>query len=911
MPRRRPRAASHGALLLLALLLLCTCRPGRGPDFGANALPGGRLPPGVEPRHYTLELNLDPARPSFSGRVRIALTLGQPSDHIWLHGRGLRVEGARLLGQGRPIEARYRQLDTSGLARVELEHPAAAGEAELELLFSADFNQQLAGLYALRVDGQAYAFTQFEPVEARAAFPCFDEPRFKTPFDIELTIAPGHRAISNTEAAAEEGLPDGRKRLRFATTEKLPTYLIAFAVGPLDLVEAAPIEAHAARGRPLPLRGVAVRGRGPQLAYGLAGAGPLLKELEHYLGLAYPYSKLDLIAVPDFGAGAMENAGAITFREWLLLLDAERAPEHQRRAYAQVMAHELAHHFFGNLVTMPYWDELWLNESFATWLGHRTVAAVHPDYGSELDLRAAIFEVMNADSLQSARRIRQPIASAHDISNAFDAITYQKGAAVLSMFEHHLGEPVFRRALQGHLERHAHAVADAADLLEALSSAHGKDLTAAAAGFLDQPGVPLLTSALSCDERGARLSLEQRRHLPLGSGAADNARWQIPVCVRHGRKGRSAETACTLLTEPRGELTLGQSCPDWVMPNAGAKGYYRFAQPAAERRALLSSGFAALTAAERLAVVDSWSAGFQRGSLSAAELLEALPTLAVDPERRVATAPMGLLYWIDDRVADDTSRPALQQLVRRVYRPRFEPLGLSPRADDDGEARLLRAALAGLLAELGQDRDLRRRLARMGRILLGAAPATGGRATEDPPAPELRDLALRVALQEGDAALFERALAALAASDDAVFRGELLGALGSVRNAQSPRALALTFHSTLRRAEVLTPLYLQLSDRRTRSAALDFLVTRFDAILEHISIGRGGRLPSLAGGFCSKAAAARIEALFEPRLRELSGAPRNLAAALEAIAICSAMVVAQRESATAFLASQPVPPADG
>jgi alanyl aminopeptidase len=342
------------------------------------------------------------------------------------------------------------------------------------------------------VGGDDYVFTQFQPIAARRAFPGFDEPSFKAPFELTLTVPHGHVAVGNSPALSEEKDPSGRRRIRFAPTPPLPTYLVAWAVGPFDVVE-APLPPSAEREHSLPLRGLAPRGRGPELRFALDHTGPLLESLERYFASPYPFAKLDVIAVPDFGAGAMENVGAFTFRDSLLLIDPDRAPEWQRRSFANVMAHELAHSWFGNLVTMPWWDDLWLNESFATWM----LQQVH--------------SAMNADSLDSARSIRQPIASDHDIANAFDGITYSKGAGVLAMFERWLGEESFRAGIRRHVEEHRFGSADADDLLQALSAASGRDVSGPFQGFLTRPGVPFLRTREVCDSAGSRLVVEQSR----------------------------------------------------------------------------------------------------------------------------------------------------------------------------------------------------------------------------------------------------------------------------------------------------------------------------------------------------------------------------------------------------------------
>jgi alanyl aminopeptidase len=348
----------------------------------ADPPPAGPLPEGVSPEHYRLALTVDPASERFSGEVWIRVRLDAPTQRVWMHGGAMTVSSSTVSRPG--VEAAVPATWTTSVERPEIAalrfaQPEGPGVVELHLVFDAPFGRQLAGLYRVDVGADHYAFTQFESTSARLAFPGFDEPRWKTPFDVELTVRQDDVAIANTREVESTPVEGGLRRVRFATTEPLPTYLLAMAVGPLDVIEAAPIAANAVRPNALPFRGIAARGRGPELRHALAHTPDLLAALEAYTGTAYPYDKLDIIAVPDFASGAMENAGAITFREQLLLLG-EQPPEDQVRSFTGVMAHELAHQWFGNLVTMAWWDGLWLNEGFAAFMEHFCVDALYPEY---------------------------------------------------------------------------------------------------------------------------------------------------------------------------------------------------------------------------------------------------------------------------------------------------------------------------------------------------------------------------------------------------------------------------------------------------------------------------------------------------------------------------------------------------
>ncbi|HEY6882064.1 MAG TPA: M1 family metallopeptidase, partial [Polyangiales bacterium] len=621
--------------------------PARDPDLG----PRDRLPIDTQPLSYRLTLEIDPDKDTFGGSVAIEVSLDRPRETIWLHSRGPRVGTVSVLREGAdPLAGTLESVGDSGLSALRLAQPVGPGKVTVVLPFEADFGARLTGLYRAEAGGVRYAFTQFEPISAREAFPCFDEPRFKTPFELKLRVRKDHVAIANTSVVADQEWERGLHELTFARTEKLPTYLIAVAVGPLDIVAAELIVADTVRKHPLPLRGVAVNGRGQELGFALAETPALLRWLEGYFGLAYPYDKLDLIAVPDFGAGAMENAGAVTFRDTLLLVRPD-APEQQKRSLGYVNAHELAHMWFGDLVTMPWWDDIWLNEAFATWMGTHAIGAVHPEYEAELGALSATHGAMEVDSRASARKIRQPIESDHDIENAFDAITYSKGGAVLSMFERYLGKDEFQAGLRTYMDKYRFGNATARDLVRTLSEVSGQQaLESAFFSFLDQPGVPALSVELDCQAK--TLSLTQSRYAPLGTEVKD-AQWQIPVCVRYGQAGGPAKEVCQLMSEPRATIPLPGTCPSWVMPNAGASGYYRWSLADKELDALIAHR-AELSTAEQMSLANNLAAALRAGKVSLERALKAEKLLATSNKRHVFDSGVRALWLVNELIADES-----------------------------------------------------------------------------------------------------------------------------------------------------------------------------------------------------------------------------------------------------------------
>jgi alanyl aminopeptidase len=850
-----------------------------------EAVPKVRLPADTHPTAETLELHIDPKQDRFSGKVDIAVTLDQPRSVIWLHGKGLNVARAAITPEGgAEVAATWQQRDDTGMASLTLAQPVAAGHAKLHLEYDAPWSPKLEGLYKVTQAGVPFVFTQFESIAARDAFPCFDEPGFKIPWDSTLVVPADLQAISNAHEI--ERRTDGSSiRVHFAPTLPLPSYLVAFAVGSFDVVSAPDVPVNAVRKRPVPLRAITVKGRGKEVAYALAHTGEILSLLEQYFGLEYPYDKLDILAVPDKG-GAMENAGAVTFGDQLLLFDAQKAPLWQKHAYARVMAHELAHQWVGDLVTAAWWDDIWLNEAFATWVGTKVTDQWDPKINAAAGLLEAVQGAMGQDVLTSARAIRQPIESTNDIVNAFDGITYDKGGGVLSMFERWVGKETFQRGLHEYLSKHKFGNATADDFLDAESAAAGKDVKTPFRTFLDQPGVPLVQAETKCDG-SPRLHLKQSRYFPMGSSGDPNKTWQIPVCARF-HAGKETKEACTLLTGAEGDLPLGGTCPDWVFPNADAAGYFRFAPASADLVGIRTKAYPTLSTRERVAYANSLRVIFGRAILPAKEVFEAAAPLATDAHLPVADAPMGYVIQARDWFWGDPLQKSIEAYGRTLFHAEGQKLGWTSPKGEDPERIQLRQGVLGFLSSAAQDPAVRADAKKRGLAYLGVGKdnAIHPEAVDE----NLVGIALSIVGEDADRALFDSVRAKLGKTDDAVLRGQLLGVLAAVKKPEllGP-ARELAFDPSLRTTEVTTTVWDQLGRADTREAAWQWVKDNFDKLLAAVP-AHGGQtqLINMGSVFCDEAHAQDVQAFFTPeRVAKIEGGPRVLASTLEDVHLCA------------------------
>jgi alanyl aminopeptidase len=859
------------------------------PAAAAPSPPSLRLPRTAMPVRYRATLTVVPSEDTLKGAIDIDLTLTEPSSLIWLNGTELTVSGATLEVGGKKLPARTVPggADFIGFA---LDAPAPAGPARLHVDYQGRISgKDDRGVFKEQEGDGLYVFTQFENIDARRAFPCFDEPSYKVPWQLTLQIKEGDVAISNTPVASEAPSGGGMKSIQFVETKPLPAYLVAFAVGPFELVDAGK-----AGKKSTPIRIVVPRGQKAEAAYAAASTGPLLGLLEEFFGIAYPYEKLDVVAVPRLVSfGAMENAGLITYVKSGMLAKPEEDTIAFKRSYAETMTHEIAHQWFGDLVTMAWWDDIWLNEAFATWMQGKILTRWKPSWSYEASRAGSYSFAMGQDSLVSARRIRQRIETKDDIQNAFDGITYQKGSAVIDMFESFVGPSLFRKGVQRYLNEHAYGNATSSDFLAAVSAEAGRDVGAAFSTFLDQPGVPLIRADLKCDKGSKpRIELAQERYLPIGSKGAAGSKWQVPVCVRYPTGNQTSEQTCLLLSEPTASLELDKaaSCPAWVMPNAAGAGYYRVAYTSEALDRLLKGGGKQLGLVERIRVLNDLAALMQNGKLPAESALSRLPELAKDPSPHMLRSASALVFAVRDAYIPAGLRPNFARFVEKALGARAREIGWKAKPAEDDQIGLLRPLLLWTVADKGEDKALR-----------AEAQQLASRWLDDPRSidNDIVDYVLSVAVRQGDKKLFGRLHEAAKKTKDQNQRSHLLQAMGGFLDpALVKESLSLFLGEEF---DVRDSLNLLFVDERVADVGFDFFKQNFDALLSRVPGERLGSLPFLGASFCDDAHRADVEAFFKDRIDKLTGGPRNLARVLEGISLCSALRVAHQPSLTALL----------
>ena len=850
VPARRPATL---AAALVALTLLAS------PGLGAETA-DVRLGNDVQPRFQSVKLKLDADKRSYSGSVRVELDVVRTTDTVRFHAEGQKLTRITLLQSSDTVKFQ-RSTGEQGLQTLVTARPLAKGAAVFEVEFTHLYGTRAVGLYRAVRDQRGYLFTQFESDDGREAFPCWDEPGFKFPWQLTLEVPVAQEALTNTpvERTTEK---DGWKTVTFKRTPPLPSYLIAIAVGPFEYT---PIP-----GTSIPSRVVTCQGQKHLTGITVESTPKILAALERWFGSRYPFEKLDLIAVPEFAYGAMENPGLITYRDDHLLLDPATATVTQRRGNASVNAHELAHMWFGDLVTMAWWDDLWLNESFADWLAAKITDEVYPAMRAGLNELERVQTVKGGDIQPSTRPIRDHTkSSAAGLQNV--GLVYSKGKSVLSMFERYLGPEVFRKGVQAYLKRHEWGNATAADLWKALDQSSGTNVSAAMTTFLDQPGVPFLRVVPA--EGGVRVT--QSRASPYGVSQPP-LRWHVPVTLKWS-DGKKVTSKRLLLTEESVLVKLPAK-PAWVMANGEGHGYYAWSVPEEWMTLLAENAATLMDPHERVAFLGNLGLLMTAGELHGDTYLKALSHFGRDPEPQVVSSTLDMLNAVRAPFVPDSLADLFAVYVRHTLSPALERVGYEQKPGEDETVSTLRGQLLRWLASRGRDEKVME-------FARGAAKKYLADSTSVDPG--IADAVVSLAARKGDVALYDDYQRRVEATEVPAIRRRFLSALGAF---EAPELEARTLDYMLSDKVRPTEMFVIMQGAANRDEAyanrmFQWMTANYPKLAERVPPPALRFLPMMGSG-CSAERLAATQAFFGDPQRAVPGAEQTLKRVSDLVNTC-------------------------
>ncbi|MEA2339021.1 MAG: puromycin-sensitive aminopeptidase [Thermoanaerobaculia bacterium] len=704
--------------------------------LAALPLAAARLPKSVIPDHYAISITPDLAAEKFSGQETIDVDIKEPIDTITLNSAEIEMHDIVVAAGSKLLNPTVSYDAPNEMASLKFGQTIPPGRASIRIAFNGTLSSQLRGLYLSKTAKRKYAVTQFEPTDARRAFPSFDEPAMKATYDITLVVDDGDTAISNGEIASDTPAGTGKHAIRFRTTQKMSTYLVAMLVGDFQCVSGGVDD--------IPIRVCSVPGMQNLGKFAVSAAEASISFYDKYYGIKYPFGKLDLIAIPDFEAGAMENAGAITFRDTALLLDDAHASVEAKRGVAGVIAHEIAHQWFGDLVTMKWWDDIWLNEGFATFMAPKPLKAWHPEWRNDLDEVNATNGSLGVDSTRSTRPIRQKAETRNEINALFDGIAYGKTAAVLRMQENWVGEETFRDGIRAYLKKYSYGNAAAEDWWGTMTTATKKPFDAVMKTFVDQTGAPLLHATEACAADGTRtVTLTQERMLPKNTPPVAQA-WTIPICGHEA--GAAAGAPCQMITKPVDSVKTAACDKPLFLSRNGAGYFVTDYSPA--MRAALRAHVGDLPPAEQISLHGNEWLLVRAMREDVGDYLALLKAMPRPAERPLVSAIVNNIGFLDFRLVDDKNRAAWQSYVRETLRG-YAPLTWEAPAGETAEQRIMRANILGTLGVEGGDPEVIAGARRVAQQYMNDSSSVDA---------VIADRALPIAAIAGDEALFNQVL---------------------------------------------------------------------------------------------------------------------------------------------------------
>jgi aminopeptidase N len=882
---------------------------------GGVRLEAQRLPGGVRPVHYSLRIAPDLRAATFSGSETIEVVLDAAASEITLNAAEIEfvsvtasVAGQKQIPFGNDKQEKNDKQNglTAGVTLDQAKEqvtfsfakPLPAGPVTLAIEYKGILNDKLHGFYLSKTKLRSYGVTQFEATDARRAFPSFDEPALKAMFDISLIVDEGDTAISNMKIVSDKPGPAGKHTVGFATTPKMSTYLVAWLVGDFACSEG--------KADGVKIRACATPDKVAETKFALDAAKWTLHYYDQYFGIKYPLAKLDMVAIPDFEAGAMENFGCITYRETEMLVDAKDGAIAGKKEVAETVAHEMAHQWFGDLVTPVWWDDLWLNEGFATWMETKAAARWHPEWKYDQDVAAELDETLELDAQATTRAVRARAETPSEIEEMFDGIAYGKAGAVIGMVENWVGEAVFQKGVQEYLAAHLYGNAAAEDFWGAQTRASGRAVDRVMASFVERPGVPLVgfdaEAAGAVRVRQARFfssrqvrvddfegSLEEGQPLP-------TAPWTVPVCFKAASGPDCALFDAAAGAGPDGSRAVaatGQMRPPsgggFFYANAGDKGYYRTAYTAAQLAAIVAHVETGLTPPERIGLLGDRWALMRAGQGTVGEFLDLALAVKQDPNAAVLDSALGKVETVGKLIATDDDRERLDGVVRREFGGVYAALGPPVKHESKAELREqeeLRETLFEALGDAGDPAVLAEAESVAKELFAGHKV---GRDSGDA---AIADAAVGLAAAKGDAAMYDKLMRVGKNAADPDLKEEALHLLTRFEDPLLVvRTLEYAVSDEVRNQDSWSLIALLLGRRETQDLAWEFVAQHWTAISRKATVNSGARIVEATGGFCSAEKRDEVASFFA--VHPVESAERTLAKALGSIDACIALRAAE------------------
>ena len=839
-----------------------------------------RLPQSVRPEHYSLELTPDLKNATFTGHESMDVVLSSSVDAIVVNSAEIKFVAVTTELHGERLTAKVTEDADRQQVNFNFGRPLPPGKLRLSIDYTGILNDKLRGFYLSKTAKRNYAVTQFESTDARRAFPSFDEPAFKATYDITLVVDKQDTAISNTNIVGDKpvaGRGVEKHAITFATTPRMSSYLVAFLVGDFKCLSGS--------SDGVPIRVCATPDQVQYGAFALSSAEYVLHYFNNYFGIKYPMPKLDMIALPDFEAGAMENFGAITYRETDLLLDSNHASVGAQRLVGLVVAHEMAHQWFGDMVTMQWWDNIWLNEGFASWMENKPIDAWKPEFHISQEVALDQQQTLDLDAQRVTRTIRAKAETPDEINEMFDGISYGKAGAVLLMVENYVGEETFRQGVHKYLAAHLYGNATAEDFWTAQTEVSHKPVDKIMDSFVSQPGEPVLELGSPAQ---SSVPVSQRRFFLNANSKSEGAEsWTVPVCFKvvGGAK-------CEVLSTPR--QTLPATSSPLLFANVAGKGYYRSHYPEETYRDLVTHVASDLNPEERISLLgDEWAL-MRAGTASVGDYLDLVAAVKNDSSAEVLATAINNLYTIDARIADsEEARTKLSSWVRLHFADAYKKLG-EPQASDDPGKRELRAELLDLVANLGKDPEAIADAKRLAERSLADSRSVD---------PTISDTALRIAARHGDAALFEQLQNLSISAPNPQLRSTALHALALFTDpVLEERALDYAVSGKVKNQDSASLIGAELRGRDTRDLAWSYIQKNWDKVAAQITESSGANIVASAGSFCTTERQQEVANFFGTH--KVPASERTLTRAKDQIGDCMDLRKAQSGGLTAWLSKQ-------